>query len=548
MGDGKQVAVLAPTTVLCFQHAQTFKKRFQPFPVRIEMLSRFRTAKEIKAVLADVAEGKVDCVVGTHRVFSKDVAWKDLGLVIVDEEQRFGVKHKERLKEICKGIDAIAMSATPIPRTLHMSLLGLRDLSVIETPPKDRLAIQTVVAPFSPDLIKSSIELELARGGQVYFVHNRIDSIWHRAAMVQEMFPGVRVGVGHGQMAEAELEKVMLQFMRHEFDVFVSTTIVENGLDIPLANTIIIERAERYGLSELYQLRGRVGRSNRRAYAYLLIPPDTELTEIARRRLAALKEFSDLGAGFKIAALDLELRGAGNMLGGEQSGHIEAVGFELYTSMLEEAVRKMKGEEEKPAHAGTSINLGISVRIDASYIPEENQRLRMYKRIAGAEDEAALSDVLEELKDRYGDPPESVRNLLAAGELRLLCERLGIAQLDRKRTQVELPHAPSVPSGGPQHTMLSRRNPPPKAVKTFVEMLNIRFAAATADSSQQASGSAGVDPAAIMKLVSRNAKRGAQFTPQGVLRWPLTSSRAQEVLAETRALLESLGATQPARA
>jgi transcription-repair coupling factor (superfamily II helicase) len=282
-----------------------------------------------------------------------------------------------------------------------------------------------------------------------------------------------------------------------------------------------------------------VGRSNRRAYAYLLIPPETELTEIARRRLAALKEFSDLGAGFKIAALDLELRGAGNMLGGEQSGHIEAVGFELYTSMLEEAVRKMKGEEDKPAHAGTSINLGISVRIDSSYIPEENQRLRMYKRIAGAEDAATLADVRAELQDRYGNPPESVLNLLAAGELRLLCERLGIAQLDRKRTQIEV----AAPTSGAQQTMLSRRAPPPKATKTFVEMLHIRFAAAAADSTQQASASlarVGVDPSAMMKLVSRNAKRGAKFTPQGVLRWPLTSAKANDVLAETRALLESL--------
>jgi transcription-repair coupling factor (superfamily II helicase) len=333
--------------------------------------------------------------------------------------------------------------------------------------------------------------------------------------------------------------------MNHEYDVLVATSIIENGLDIPLANTILINRADRHGLSELYQLRGRVGRSNRRAYAYLLIPPQTELTEIARRRLAALKEFSDLGAGFKIAALDLELRGAGNLLGGEQSGHIEAIGFELYTSMLEEAVRKMKGEEEKPAHAGTSINLGISVRIDSSYIPEENQRLRMYKRIASAESQPALDDVLAEMKDRYSNPPESVMNLLAVGELRLHCERLGIAQLDRKRTQIELPRQ-AASSSGQQHTMLSlqRRPQPAKPVtKTFVEMLHIRFAAAAADSSQQGSASlarSAVDPAAMMKLVSRNAKRGAQFTAQGVLRWPLTSARAEDVLAETRSLLEAL--------
>jgi transcription-repair coupling factor (superfamily II helicase) len=440
------------------------------------------------------------------------------------------------------------MSATPIPRTLHMSLIGLRDMSIIETPPKDRMAIQTIVAKFDEKLIRTAIEMELERGGQTYFVHNRVETIYDLASKIRELVPQARIVIGHGQLPEAELERVMLSFMNHEYDVLVATSIIENGLDIPLANTIVINRADRHGLSELYQLRGRVGRSNRRAYAYLLIPPETELTEIARRRLAALKEFSDLGAGFKIAALDLELRGAGNMLGGEQSGHIEAVGFEMYTSMLEEAVRKIKGEEEKPAHAGTSINLGISVRIDSSYIPEENQRLRMYKRIAGAEDEASLADVRAELQDRYGDPPESVLNLLAAGSLRLLCERLGIAQLDRKRTQVELPR-PSVSSGGgPQHTMLTLTRKPQAtkpAAKVFVEMLHIRFAAAAADTSQLGGASLArtmVDPAAMMKLVSRNAKRGAQFTPQGVLRWPLTSAKAQDVLAETRTLLESLSA------
>ena len=433
MGDGKQVAVLAPTTVLCFQHAQTFKKRFQPFPVRIEMLSRFRSPKEIKDVLGDVAEGKVDLVVGTHRLFSKDVQWKDLGLVIIDEEQRFGVKHKERLKEISKGIDAIAMSATPIPRTLHMSLLGLRDLSVIETPPKDRLAIQTVVAPFAPDVIKSAIELELARGGQVYFVHNRIDSIWHRASLVREMFPEARIGVGHGQMPEAELEKVMLQFMRHEFDVFVSTTIVENGLDIPLANTIIIENAERYGLSELYQLRGLVGRSNRRAYCYLFVEPDSELTEIARKRLAALKEFSDLGAGFKIAALDLELRGAGNLLGGEQHGHINAIGFDMYVRMLEDTVRELRGEDV-PVEIHSSLNLGLDLRIPPSYIADENQRLRAYKRIAQAIDVTEREKVEQELADRYGPVPDDVRLLLTYSALKTAAEKIGIEAIDRRHS------------------------------------------------------------------------------------------------------------------
>lgn len=539
--DGKQIAVLTPTTVLAFQHFESFKRRFANFPVNVEMLSRFRTAKERTAILEKTAAGKIDILIGTHAVLAKNLKFQDLGLLIVDEEQRFGVRHKERLKQLRAQIDVLAMSATPIPRTLHMSLVGLRDMSIIETPPKDRMAIQTIVAKFDEKLVRTAIEMEMERGGQTFFVHNRVETIYEIAAKIRELVPQARIVIGHGQLPEAELERVMLAFMNHEYDVLVATSIIENGLDIPLANTILINRADRHGLAELYQLRGRVGRSNRRAYAYLLIPPDTELTEIARRRLAALKEFSDLGAGFKIAALDLELRGAGNMLGGEQSGHIEAIGFELYSSMLEEAVRKIKGEEEKPAHAGTSINLGISVRIDSSYIPEENQRLRMYKRIAGAEDQATLADVRAELEDRYGDLPESVLNLLAAGELRLLCERLGIAQLDRKRTQIDLPS--SAPKPAPQPSTSRRAQPQRPVAKVFVEMLHIRFAAAAADTSQQDSSSlahATVDPAAMMKLVSRNAKRGAQFTAQGILRWPLTSAKAEDVLAETRGLLEAL--------
>jgi transcription-repair coupling factor (superfamily II helicase) len=537
--DGKQVAVLAPTTVLAFQHYESFKRRFSNFPVNVEMISRFRTAKEKAAILEKSAAGKIDILIGTHAVLAQKLKFQDLGLLVVDEEQRFGVRHKERLKQMRAQIDVLAMSATPIPRTLHMSLVGLRDMSIIETPPKDRMAIQTIVAKFDEKLVRTAIEMELERGGQTFFVHNRVETIYELAAKIRELVPHARIAIGHGQLPEAELERVMLAFMNHEYDVLVATSIIENGLDIPLANTILINRADRHGLAELYQLRGRVGRSNRRAYAYLLIPPETELTEIARRRLAALKEFSDLGAGFKIAALDLELRGAGNMLGGEQSGHIEAIGFELYTSMLEEEVRKLKGEEARPAHAGTSINLGISVRIDSSYIPEENQRLRMYKRIAAAESQPELEDVLAEMKDRYGNPPPSVLNLLAAGELRLLCERLGIAQLDRKRTQIELP----APKSAPPQPFSRRAQPAKPAAKTFVEMLHIRFAAAAADTSQQAPASlarTSVDPAAMMKLVARNAKRGAQFTAQGVLRWPLTSAKAEDVLAETRTLLESL--------
>jgi len=491
--DGRQVAVLTPTTVLSFQHFETFKNRFRQFPITVEMISRFRTAREQKLILEQVENGRVDILIGTHRLLSKDIQFHDLGLLVVDEEQRFGVRHKERLKQMRREIDVLAMSATPIPRTLHMSLVGLRDMSVIETPPRDRMAIQTVVAKFDEKLIRSAIEVELERGGQIYFVHNRVETIYEIAAKIQELVPAARVIVGHGQMNETELERVMLAFMNHEYDVLVATTIIENGLDIPLANTMIVNRADRHGLSELYQLRGRVGRSNRRAYAYLLIPPEQELTEVARRRLAALKEFSDLGAGFKIAALDLELRGAGNLLGGEQSGHIEAVGFEMYTSMLEEAVSKLKGEErvERPS---VQLSLGIALRIDESYISEENQRLRMYKRIAGVDSDSALDEVRSELEDRYGPLPSSVEHLLQAARLRIECERIGVAQVDRKRDQ-----------------------------------LHIRF-----------TETAAVDPGRLMKLVAKNAKRGAQFTPQGVLRFPLSATKPEEILNEVRALLEEL--------
>ena len=497
VSDNKQVAVLAPTTVLAFQHYETFKQRFAVFPVTIEMISRFRNAKQQKEILQKTEAGKIDVLIGTHRILSKDLKFSDLGLLIVDEEQRFGVRHKERIKQMRKQVDVLTMSATPIPRTLHMSLVGLRDMSVIETPPKDRMAIQTVVANWDEKLIQSAIEQELERGGQVYFVHNRVESIWEIAAKLQAMVPKARVAVGHGQMGESELEKVMLKFMHHEADILVATTIIENGLDIPLCNTILINRADRLGLSELYQLRGRVGRSNRRAYAYLLLPSEIELTPIARRRLAALKEFSDLGAGFKIAALDLELRGAGNLLGGEQSGHIEAIGFELYTQMLERAVREMKGEAA-PDEAETQLNLGLNIRIPADYIPEENQRLRMYKRVAGIETESQLSDVGSELQDRYGPPPPAVRNLLDYASLKLLCMRVGVNAIERKRESV---------------TFKFRQN-------------------------------AAVDPEQLARFVS--SQRGAQFTPDGMLKLVLKATAAEEVLRALRTVLEQLASAEMA--
>jgi transcription-repair coupling factor (superfamily II helicase) len=497
LGDGKQTAVLAPTTVLAYQHFETFKRRFAAFPVRIEMLSRFRDKKEIAEVLEGLAEGKVDIVIGTHRILSKDVVFRDLGLLVVDEEQRFGVRHKERIKQLQHNVDVLTMSATPIPRTLHMSLAGLRDMSVIETPPKDRLAIHTVVAHFGNELIKTAIEQEIARGGQVYFIHNRVDSIYMRAAQIQELLPGVRVGVGHGQMDETELERVLLGFMQHEFDVFVCTTIAENGLDIPLANTMIIENAERHGLSELYQLRGRVGRSNRRAYAYLLVPADTELSEIARKRLAALKEFSDLGAGFKIAALDLELRGAGNILGGEQHGHIGAVGFDMYIRLLEETVHELKGEEA-PLQVHSTLNLGLDIRIPSEYISDEHQRLRAYKRIADASTAEAATEALAELEDRYGPAPAAVRSLLKFSALKGSAQKLGIEAIDRR-----------------------------------AGALNVKF-----------HKEAHIDPKLLMSLVTRT--EGAQFTPAGVLRLPLDgASDAEKVLELVESQLQHLHATEP---
>ncbi|MGB7923399.1 MAG: transcription-repair coupling factor [Pyrinomonadaceae bacterium] len=428
--ESKQVAVLTPTTVLAYQHYETFRARFAPFPVKIELLSRFRSPKEQKDLVKRAEAGEIDIIIGTHRVLSKDVRFRDLGLVIVDEEQRFGVAHKERLKQLKKKVDVLTLSATPIPRTLNMSLMGLRDMSVIETPPRDRLAIQTQVVQFSESVIKSAIELELGRGGQVFFIHNRVESIESIAALVKRLVPQARMAVGHGQMNEKEMERVMLDFVDYKYDVLVATTIIENGIDIPRANTIIINRADQYGLSQLYQLRGRVGRSNRRAYAYLLIPSEQGLSPIARRRLAAIREFSDLGAGFRIAALDLELRGAGNLLGGEQSGHMDALGFDLYTQMLERTVAELRGESVED-ETSVSINLGVDVAIPEDYISDMGQRLRTYKRVSSARDEETLSSIRAETQDRYGRLPEPVERLFDYARLRRLAEETGAISVDK---------------------------------------------------------------------------------------------------------------------
>jgi transcription-repair coupling factor (superfamily II helicase) len=439
--DGKQVAVLAPTTVLAFQHQKTLTDRFAGFPVRIEMVSRFRSKAEQKQALTDLAAGKVDVIVGTHRLLSKDVGFRDLGLLVVDEEQRFGVAHKERLKQLRKKVDVLTMSATPIPRTLNMSLVGIRDMSIIETPPKDRLSIQTNVVKFDPHVVARAIRSELARGGQVYLVHNRVESIFSIGAMVQRLVPEARVVVGHGQMSEDELERAMLDFIGRKFDVLLATTIVENGLDIPNANTIIINRADRYGLSQLYQLRGRVGRSDRPAYAYLLIPPEDNLSPVAKKRLAAIKEFSDLGSGFRVAALDLEIRGAGNLLGGEQSGHIETLGFELYMKLLEQTVRELKGEDFEDDVRAT-VNLRVDLRIDPAYVPDMNQRLMLYRKVAGARRFDEIDRILDEATDRYGPPPDSLLNLADYGRIRVMADRLGVESIDRDRRTVVLKFRP----------------------------------------------------------------------------------------------------------
>jgi transcription-repair coupling factor (superfamily II helicase) len=485
--DGKQVAFLAPTTVLAFQHQKTLKERFAGFPVRIDMVSRFRTKPEQAETLADLTAGKVDIIVGTHRLLSKDVEFRDLGLLVVDEEQRFGVAHKEKIKQMRKKVDVLTMSATPIPRTLNMSLVGIRDMSIIETPPKDRLSIQTNVLKFDQEVIRRAIRSELERGGQVYFVHNRVESIFSIGNLVQRLVPEARVVVGHGQMAEDTLERAMLDFVARKFDVLLATTIVENGLDIPNANTIIINRADRYGLSQLYQLRGRVGRSDRPAYAYLLIPPEDNLSPVAKKRLAAIKEFSDLGSGFRVAALDLEIRGAGNLLGGEQSGQIDAVGFEMYMKLLEQTVRELKGEELEDDVRAT-VNLRVDLKIDASYVPDMNQRLMLYRKVAAARREDEIEQVLDEAMDRYGPLPDSVLNLADYGRIRIMADRLGIDAIDREARTVVLKFRPQAKVDPVRLVALVRQRPeltlvPPAALK-----LSLDGAAAPAPSQKSQTG------------------------------------------------------------
>ena len=486
--DGKQVAVLTPTTVLSYQHFETFKKRFAAFPVKIEMISRFRSPKEQKAIVELTGKGDVDILIGTHRILSTDVKFSKLGLVVVDEEQRFGVAHKEKLKQLKKKVDVLTLSATPIPRTLNMSMMGMRDMSVIETPPRDRLAIHTQVVQFSEGVVKSAIELELARNGQIFFIHNRVQTIEAIAAHIQRIVPNARIVIGHGQMGEKELEKVMLDFVDYEYDILVATTIIENGIDISRANTIIINRADNYGLSQLYQLRGRVGRSSRRAYSYLLIPGEQELTPIARRRLSAIREFSDLGAGFRIAALDLELRGAGNILGGQQSGQMDALGFDLYTKMLQRTIAELRGEEIDD-ETSVSLNLGVEVSIPADYINDTSQRLRTYKRISSTETEDDLRRIYVEIQDRYGKLPESVENLIEYARLRQTAEAMHVLAVDKAKGGI--------------------------AIKLGEKSM--------------------VSPEKLMKLVEE--REGSAFSPNGILR---IETGQEDLLDSARQILEKI--------
>ena len=435
--DNKQVAYLVPTTVLAQQHYKTFKQRFKDFPVRVEMLSRFRTKSNIDQNIRDLKKGYVDIVIGTHRLLSKDVKFKDLGLLIIDEEQRFGVKHKEQIKELKNNVDVITLTATPIPRTLHMSLIGIRDMCVMEEPPQDRMPIQTFVMEYNEEIARDAINRELARGGQVYFVHNRVQDIADMAASVQNMVPDANVAFAHGQMSERQLEEIMYDFVNGDIDVLVSTTIIETGLDIPNANTMIIHDADRLGLSQLYQLRGRVGRSNRMAYAFLMYSRNKMLTEVAEKRLGAIRDFTELGSGVKIAMRDLEIRGTGNLLGAQQSGHLEAVGYDLYCKMLNQAIEVLKGETPEEDFE-TKIDLMCDAFVPASYIKNETLKMDIYKRIAGIETDEEYEDMQDELIDRFGDIPSQVENLLQVVLLKAAAHKVYITEISGTKDKMKI--------------------------------------------------------------------------------------------------------------
>lgn len=429
--EGKQVVYLVPTTILAQQHYNTFVQRMRDFPVRVDLLCRFRTSAQMKKSVEDLKKGLVDIVIGTHRVLSKDVQFKDLGLLIIDEEQRFGVTHKEKVKNMRKDVDVLTLTATPIPRTLHMSLIGIRDMSVLEEAPMDRMPIQTYVMEYNDEMVREAIERELSRGGQIYYVYNRVSDIADVAGRIQKLVPKAAVAYGHGQMNERHLENIMYDFINNDIDVLVATTIIETGLDISNVNTMIIHDADKLGLSQLYQLRGRVGRSNRMAYAFLLYRRDKLLKEVAEKRLAAIREFTDLGSGFKIAMRDLEIRGAGNLLGAEQHGHMEAVGYDLYCKLLNESIKQLKGEHNVDVYA-TSMDLDVDAYIPESYIANEYQKLDIYKRIAGIENEEEMDDMVEELIDRFGDIPKKVQQLLNIAGLKALAHSAYVTAVEQE--------------------------------------------------------------------------------------------------------------------
>ena len=491
--DGRQVAVLVPTTILAQQHYESFRERFKDYPVTVEMLSRFRTTKEQKTILGDVAAGKVDVIIGTHRLLQQDVHFRELGLIIVDEEQRFGVAHKERLKKFRATVDIMTLTATPIPRTLYMSMMGIRDLSIIDTPPVDRLAIKTYVARFSEELIREAVMRELRRGGQVFFVHNRVQSIGVMAEHLATIVPEAKIAVAHGQMKEGELEKVMLGFMHGESNLLLCTTIIESGLDIPSANTLIVNRADAFGLAQLYQLRGRVGRAKVRAFAYFLIPAEGAIAPDSRERLKILQDISELGAGFRIATHDLEIRGAGDILGAKQSGQIAAVGFELFTELLEESIQRLKGEE-RLEQVEPEIKLRIPAFIPEDFVKDANQRLVLYKKLTQVASEAEIEDINSELLDRFGKPPLAVEYLLEVMKLRLLFKKALIleAEFDGKRL-----------------------------VLSFHEKTP-------------------VSPDLIISLI-RNQPKKYQFTPDFKLTAELSDNGFDGVLLEARNLLKKLG-------
>jgi transcription-repair coupling factor (superfamily II helicase) len=433
--DGKQVAFLVPTTILAQQHYNNFMQRFSDFPIKIEMVSRFRTSAQQKATLRAVKEGNVDILIGTHRIVQKDIQFKDLGLLIIDEEQRFGVAHKEKIKSFKKNVDVLTLSATPIPRTLHMSLVGVRDISVIETPPEERYPVQTYVVEYNDQLIRDAILRELGRGGQVYFVYNRVETIQEISAYISKLVPEAKVAVAHGQMSERELENVIVDFMRNEYDILISTTIIETGMDIQNVNTMIIFDSDKMGLSQLYQLRGRVGRTNRIAYCYLTYRKDKVLTEVAEKRLKAIKDFTELGSGFKIALKDLEIRGAGNMMGSAQHGHMAAIGYDLYCRMLEDTIKLIKGEISKEP-VETTAELKVDAYIPGEYINDEVQKIEIYKKIAAIESYDDMMDIQEELEDRFSNIPQSVQNLMDISYIRSIGKKLGILEIKERKEEI----------------------------------------------------------------------------------------------------------------